>query len=123
MKKVGPFDSTLKSSGDLEWGQRIFKAGHSQVYAHDVLVHHHARSTLSQLCKRERRLIGGKYDLQKKGLVLQQPALQYKLNRYINMIHKGGIKNFALIFPLILFVKFVKTVELMRLRLGGTSKR
>jgi len=123
MEKIGTFDSTLKSGGDLEWGQRVFKAGHSQVYAHDVLVHHHARSTLSQLCNRERRVIGGKYDLQKKGLVFQQTAPPYKLKRYINMIHKRGIKNFALILPLSLFVKFANAFELIRLHMGGTSKR
>lgn len=123
MEKVGTFDGTLKSSGDLEWGQRVFKAGHSQIYAHDVLVHHHARSTLSRLCKRERRMIGGKYDLRKKGLVLQAPALQYKLDLFFKMLNKRGMKNFIVILPLIIFVRFVKSFELMRLYLGGTSKR
>jgi glycosyltransferase involved in cell wall biosynthesis len=123
MEKVGTFDSTLKSSGDLEWGQRILKAGHSQIYAHDVLVHHHARSTLSQLFNRERRLIGGTYDLQRKTANIQKPALKYKLDRYFSMLHKRGIKNLVLILPLILFVEIVKTLELVRLHLGGAPKR
>ena len=41
--KIGNFDSSLKSGGDREWGQRVFAAGYKQVYAEDARVAHPAR--------------------------------------------------------------------------------
>jgi glycosyltransferase involved in cell wall biosynthesis len=64
--RVGNFDSNLKSSGDIEWGQRVAKFGYKQVYADDVCVAHPARSSFSQLIKRTVRLAGGIYDLHDK---------------------------------------------------------
>ncbi len=45
LDKVGGFNETLKSGGDKEWGQRVFKAGYTQLYAKDANVDHPARST------------------------------------------------------------------------------
>ena len=61
--KVGTFDSTLKSGGDVEWGQRIFAAGYTQVYAEDCIVRHPARHSFQQLSKKMARVAGGRHDL------------------------------------------------------------
>jgi len=66
MDAVGPFDSQLKSSGDFEWGQRIYAHGYPQIYAASVRVLHPARSSWSELTVRVRRLIGGQYERQLK---------------------------------------------------------
>ncbi|WP_144865734.1 glycosyltransferase, partial [Hyella patelloides] len=64
IKQVGGFDAQLKSSGDVEWGQRVYKKGYQQVYAESVVVHHPTRASWKEFCNRTRRLAGGHYDLQ-----------------------------------------------------------
>ena len=64
--KVGFFKESLKSSGDKEWGQRVFMAGYEQIYADDTCVAHPARHSWNELSKRIVRLTGGHYDCKKK---------------------------------------------------------
>ncbi|MDY7024191.1 MAG: glycosyltransferase family 2 protein, partial [Cyanobacteriota bacterium] len=61
--EVGPFNSSLKSSGDLEWGRRVYAAGYTQYYAEDAVVRHPTRSTFQELRKRSIRISGGGYGL------------------------------------------------------------
>ncbi len=65
---VGVFDATLKSGGDREWGQRVFAAGYSQVYADDVGVAHPARHSLGELYKKVVSKCGWIYDEEAKRL-------------------------------------------------------
>ncbi|WP_255167393.1 glycosyltransferase [Natrononativus amylolyticus] len=46
---VGPFDATLVSSGDLEFGQRVAAAGYTQRFARDITVYHPARKRFGEL--------------------------------------------------------------------------
>jgi GT2 family glycosyltransferase len=55
---VGPFDETLLSLGDLQWGKRAHKAGFQIRYVPNVIVKHPAR-TLQELIKKEKRVGGG----------------------------------------------------------------
>lgn len=59
LRTVGPFDATLTSGGDREWGQRVHAAGYAQVYAPDVIVRHPARATLRALVHKRRRTTSG----------------------------------------------------------------
>lgn len=45
IEAVGCFDSTLKSGGDQEWGQRVFEAGYHQLYAAQAKIQHPARAS------------------------------------------------------------------------------
>ncbi len=56
---VGPFDASLKSSGDNEWGQRVHRAGFAQVYCPGAVVRHPARRSLRALLRKELRIAGG----------------------------------------------------------------
>jgi GT2 family glycosyltransferase len=60
---VGPFDARLRSSGDVEWGRRVFAAGYRQVFAAGALVRHPARRTLAELVYRCRRIAGGRLQI------------------------------------------------------------
>lgn len=60
---VGPFDETLKSGGDREWGQRVYAAGYRQLYGPEAQVNHPARNTWEDLRKRSVRIMGGRYDM------------------------------------------------------------
>ncbi|ESA37699.1 glycosyl transferase [Leptolyngbya sp. Heron Island J] len=63
IKSVGNFDSTLKSGGDKQWGQRVYQAGYRQLYAKEAIVKHPTRTTWEELNKRGTRIIGGNYDV------------------------------------------------------------
>lgn len=62
---VGLFNADLKSSGDREWGQRVFKLGYTQIYAEDVCIAHPARNKLKELQKKVARITEGLYDVDK----------------------------------------------------------
>lgn len=61
-KKVGLFNSSLKSGGDREWGKRVFSMGYSQIYASDVLIEHPARVTIKELKSKLIRVVEGQYE-------------------------------------------------------------
>ncbi|MBD2038534.1 glycosyltransferase family 2 protein [Leptolyngbya sp. FACHB-321] len=69
---VGLFNADLKSGGDQEWGNRVFAAGYTQVYAEEACVAHPARHELSELKQKVTRVTEGHYNLksQDKGLYL-----------------------------------------------------
>jgi glycosyltransferase involved in cell wall biosynthesis len=60
---VGSFDPLLQSGGDIEWGQRVYRAGYEQLYADEVVVRHPARRTVAELVKKVVRTTSGGYDL------------------------------------------------------------
>ncbi|CAN5824327.1 hypothetical protein BH23CYA1_BH23CYA1_21190 [soil metagenome] len=68
VQKVGNFDETLKSGGDLDWGIRVYEAGYQQVYAEEVRLKHPARFSFKEIRQKTIRLAGGHYDLLERGL-------------------------------------------------------
>ncbi len=63
LDEVGSFNAELKSGGDYEWGQRVFKGGYEVIYAEDTRISHPARSSFEELHKKIVRVMAGKYDL------------------------------------------------------------
>ncbi len=66
MDIVGPFDASLLSGGDGEWGRRVYAAGYKLTYADDVVVRHPARHSLAELRSKAIRLSEGRYSVRKK---------------------------------------------------------
>lgn len=60
---VGPFDPRLTSSGDLEFGQRVARAGYDQHFASDLVVFHPTRTTLADYTKKRLRVGAGQEQL------------------------------------------------------------
>ena len=58
--KVGMFNADLLSSGDLEFGQRIYKLKHKIIYIPDAIVKHTARKTFNANMKKSIRLAVGR---------------------------------------------------------------
>ena len=58
--RIGPFDASLKSGGDREWGGRVARSGLGILYAGDAVVGHPARRTLAELGHKVRRIAGGR---------------------------------------------------------------
>lgn len=55
---VGPFDESLASGGDTEWGERAHQRGVPIHYDERVRVGHPARRTLAEIIRKKRRLAG-----------------------------------------------------------------
>lgn len=130
---VGNFDKTLKSGGDLEWGQRVFAAGYKQVYADDALVDHPARHSFSELRKRITRLVGGKFDRQmaknpslidiiKDMVDTWKPPFRSLYRAWKNENLHGYYQKLQFI-SVMFFAKYIVITEKFRLYLGGISQR
>ena len=63
LETVGPFNTQLKSGGDLEWGRRVHSADRPIVYAANTVIRHPTRSNLKQIRIQARRHAGGHFDL------------------------------------------------------------
>lgn len=60
-ERAGPFDESLLSGGDKEWGRRLTRAGGRLVYVDDAVVAHEARATRAELRTKIARLVGGRW--------------------------------------------------------------
>lgn len=60
---VGPFDARLTSSGDLEFGQRVARAGYEQHFASELVLFHPTRTTLTDYTKKRLRVGAGQEQL------------------------------------------------------------
>ena len=63
IKNVGNFNSSLKSGGDKEWGQRVHQHGYQLVYGEDVCIDHPARASLAEIARKITRTRAGGHDL------------------------------------------------------------
>lgn len=135
--KVGAFDASLKSSGDVEWGQRVASFGYKQIYAEDTCVAHPARYSFKQLYKRTLRHAGGRYDLlQKKGYSFWQqnkmfvlslaqdltPPLMFAFNVFLDSRLKSFDQKLR-VSLVMFFIRYVSAWEKLRLKFGGVSAR
>lgn len=133
MDDVGSFDSTLKSGGDRQWGQRVFAAGYQQVYADDACVNHPARHSYSQLRKRITRLVGGRHDrLMSKNPssieIAKDIANTFKppfrsIYRAFKNKDLAGINQKLKFILVLFFARYIDISEKIRLYLGGRSQR
>jgi len=67
VEDVGPFDATLVSGGDGEFGRRVAAAGYAQAYAPDVQLFHPARTSLRALRTKGIRVGRGQEQLSRSG--------------------------------------------------------
>lgn len=66
IETAGPFDATLKSGGDREFGQRLAAAGCPTVFVEEAMVLHPARRTLRELLAKTMRTTAGSAALQRR---------------------------------------------------------
>ena len=137
MDAVGPFNASLLSQGDLEWGQRVFAAGYRQFYAEDACIDHPARYTFEQLHQRTVRLAGGAFgrfvqpecSLFQRNLTFAKLLIQDLLppvNFAISVLDDERLSSYRqkLVVPLVLvWVRYVSAVEKVRLKFGGLPDR
>lgn len=135
--RVGSFAAELKSSGDIEWGQRVAANGYRLVYAEEASVAHPARYSFQQLVKRTIRLAGGAYDLhqyearskwQRQWVYLRTlmhhlvPPVNFAIAAFRDA--KLSTLNQKILVSLVMIcVRYISAYELIRLKFGGESTR
>jgi len=129
MDTVGHFNAEVKSSGDLDWGQRVAAAGYQQVYAEQVCVAHPARFSWQQIYKRTARLVGGKYDLKRRETsVLSHlmgdliPPVNFAIATFQDK-RLDNLEEKLKVNLVMFFVRYVGAWEKIKLILGGGSVR
>jgi glycosyltransferase involved in cell wall biosynthesis len=135
--EVGVFDPTLKSSGDVDWGRRVYARNYQQVYAENACVAHPARANFAQLYKRTIRHAGGVYDLlnrdrsnfwQQQSLFIKYlgfnltPPVKFAWHHLFNPELKTLTQKIQIVYVM-LFVRYITAWELCRLKFGATSAR
>jgi glycosyltransferase involved in cell wall biosynthesis len=130
MERIGIFDDTLLSSGDREWGQRAIAQGEVLQYAESVVIRHPRRSSFTAICKKLRRVAGGKVQLAKKrrmhsGLrpIFQQLYLRSVFNieiyKFVWRCEKvGRPRERARLFVAMITLMLITTVEGITVALG-----
>lgn len=100
--KVGTFNETLKSSGDRDWGRRVYAAGYPLVYADEVRISHPARYSFDEMYLKSLRVVGGFRDFYSrkkfvKGLIRDMlPPVKDVIeivrdDRLVNVIQKAQV--------------------------------
>ncbi len=131
MDEVGLFNSNLKSAGDYEWGNRVYEKRLNLYYDDEIVVSHPARKTLSQLSRKIRRLVGGRFDtrmINKHEVIKQLNVLQpfAALFDFLKNKKSSSFNYFNYIIKFVFIYVFVKTValyEFVRLKLGAKPER
>lgn len=75
---VGMFSTELKSGGDFQWGQKVYRAGYRMVYGDEVVIRHPTRSKLRDLMTKAQRVIEGHFVLASNGEKLQNSQFTKK---------------------------------------------
>ena len=136
-EQVGQFNSALKSSGDVEWGQRVFAAGYAQIYAEQAKIQHPARASFADLARQTSRHAGGFYDLRCRqaesvgasnaafcklvGFHLIPPVrFAFKIAGHPDL---KGVGEKVKVVAMLVFVRWVTVRTLIGLRVGGVSER
>jgi cellulose synthase/poly-beta-1,6-N-acetylglucosamine synthase-like glycosyltransferase len=138
--KVGFFNATLMSGGDILWGKLAHQANYKIHYVEHVVVKHPATKTLPQLIKRAKRYAGGTVQTYSKNksrvanFIKFLYNLRYRLKSRINTIY---IKSEALnamekelttiekinIKLLRYYLLYIRIVEVLRVQMGKKPNR
>ena len=131
--RVGEFDATLKSAGDREWVLRAVAKGEKLGYAGAALVRHPRRSTRAEFFRKQRRLVGGRMALLRRGrpklgAVLADLRLVSLLDPRVYRVAFGdprakGFFRRAHFVGVVLLVSLFTTGEKLRLLVGGEPGR
>lgn len=136
-ERTGPFDASLRSAGDKDWGQRAHKAGVKLVYAPSAIVRHPARHDLEELLGKRRRQTGGLWrSLQDKKprwaataqmlVQVTRPPLQRMSKAWLNSptpTTLGKLQSAARVLAVSSILSAVCSVEVVRLHLGKAPER
>jgi glycosyltransferase involved in cell wall biosynthesis len=137
LEDVGAFHDGLKSGGDLEWGNRVHRAGYHLAFAPGARVGHPARRTFRELGRKTVRVVGGLRDSGKESprtpagaardLLRSARVLAGLVGRFL--FRRPPTSFFSTpgerirYFAAMAFVEAARNLERFRLDRGGRSRR
>jgi glycosyltransferase involved in cell wall biosynthesis len=128
-ERTGPFNTSLFSGGDVEWGQRAWSRGIRQIYAEDVVVVHPARADWRSLVAKTRRIAGGHYVLHSRtgrpllktvAMTLNIAAASLRRSWLDPRLPTVGCRVGVAVVELAL--RLIQLGEIVRLGLGGRAR-
>ena len=131
--RVGAFDAGLKSAGDREWVLQAVAQGEVLRYAGDAIVRHPRRSSAEAFFRKQRRLIGGRLAVLRRGHPPRRAILAHLrevslLDPRVYRVAFGdrrarGFGPRLRLVGVLLLVSLFTTGEKLRLLLGGCPGR
>jgi glycosyltransferase involved in cell wall biosynthesis len=127
-EKNGPFDSSLKSGGDLNWGNRVYSLNLPLVFEPACVVRHPARRTFAELKAKTARVVGGGTTLQMRaGRTLYHFARLMKppIGRSLRIVRNTEVDFQRKLGCVAMFfvLKAVEVVVALRVALGAETAR
>lgn len=131
--EVGVFDEHIFSGGDHMWCNRVTEAGGQVMFEQQALIRHPARDSMDDLLRQAKREMGGRVDRRKVekyrgrwGRTLRNIARMYLPNigkimlAKENLAKRGyGLGSWIRVSPVILYVQYVRGLELIKTFLFG----
>lgn len=119
-EQIGKFDSSLMSGGDVAWNRVATNKGWSLVYEDKAVVYHAARSSIGELKKKKKRVMGGSVVIDGlsgirviKGLMPPINTIKY-LRQRRDLSYKDKFFSFFVLYFLKVYGVYVAT----RVKLG-----
>lgn len=128
--KVGNFDETFLSYGDLEWGSRANKAGFPINYIEKIVVFHPPR-TLGEIIVKEKRLGGGvaMFYKTKHSVFFNIIKFCYQFRPRIGALRhvlsdKGSNASEIFLIPILkYYLNIIRAYEILRVSVGKLPRR
>lgn len=128
LEGLGGFDGGLKSGGDYDLSLRIAAAGHPVAYAETMVVLHPARATLTALCSKRRRTVGGRWAMRSDPLKAAKIMVRGFANTAEALKQLAASQNLSLpqafgVAGVVAVLAVVEINELIRLACGKPPNR
>jgi GT2 family glycosyltransferase len=126
-ERVGVFDATLFSGGDIAWNKLASGKGVPLVYSEGVVVKHPARASMVEILNKSRRVAGGGYVRAKAEGRVVPYVLRHMVPpvKYAKVLVDDGRPIVSVLFASAVFwgVKLLMLFEIARLGMGGRPAR
>jgi glycosyltransferase involved in cell wall biosynthesis len=131
--EVGLFDGSLKSGGDVKWGNLIHERGYKQIYVENARVAHPAMDSLRKLRRKVVRVTGGHHIIYNRQSASFGGFMAQSFRDFVRNFKTvagvfgderlKGAKQRIQFLMVLLFHKFTGACERIRLRCGGKPRR
>ena len=124
-ESLGGFDSSRLSGGDTDFCRRALRSGFGIVYCEDAIVRHPARNNWSVIINKSKRVYGGraktsgKEYIKRLSTAFAPPFVRFLIILRSDLSFINKIKAIGVLFV----IKFVQSLEFIRVSLGKTPVR
>ncbi|CAH2397564.1 glycosyltransferase [Mesorhizobium ventifaucium] len=128
LRSIGGFNQDLLSGGDIDCSRRIVAAGYKLLYVPEMTVKHPTRAKLMDLIRKRRRVVGGRWHLEKMKAEKIAGAARMFARESIEQARwtiRGGMEMWAKpgVVAVIVVLMLTAQFELVRLAVGRPAYR